>query len=145
GHDLMAKAFMAKQDYASAIGELKSAIVNNPTNAAQHRVLGQALLLENQLEDAVRELRIAVQLDPDSAPAHHYYGTALFETQAFESALVEFRESVRLDPTADNHYFLAACLISMGRDDDALGELEIASRLEPGKTLYRARKEELMK
>jgi tetratricopeptide (TPR) repeat protein len=52
---------------------------------------------------------------------------------------------VRLDPTAQNHYSLAACLIAMGRNDQALAELENASRLDPSQTLYRARKEELMK
>jgi len=33
----------------------------------------------------------------------------------------------------------------MGRNDQALAELENASRLDPSQTLYRARKEELMK
>jgi hypothetical protein len=33
----------------------------------------------------------------------------------------------------------------MNRNDEALGELETASRLDPGQPLYRARKEELIK
>ena len=65
--------------------------------------------------------------------------------QSFESAEKEFREALRLEPTAQNHYALAACLMAMDRNDDALAELENAARLDPTQTLYRARKEELLK
>jgi tetratricopeptide (TPR) repeat protein len=108
-------------------------------------VLGQVLLLDDKPEEALKELRTAISLSPDSALAHHYLATALFELQSFEEAEKEFREAVRLDPTAQNHYSLAACLMAMGRNDQALAELENASRLDPSQTLYRARKEELMK
>jgi Flp pilus assembly protein TadD len=77
--------------------------------------------------------------------AHHYLATALFNAQEFEAAEPEFRQTVRLEPTANNHYYLAACLMSMGRYDDAMGELETASRMAPGQDLYRARKEELLR
>jgi Flp pilus assembly protein TadD len=69
----------------------------------------------------------------------------MFETLAFDEAEKQFREAVRLEPTAQNHYSLAACLMAMGRNDDALGELENAAHLDPTQTLYRARKEELLK
>jgi Flp pilus assembly protein TadD len=86
-----------------------------------------------------------VELDPDSALAHHLLGTALFEAQQLNVAAEEFHEALRLEPTAENHYFLAACLMSMGRDGEALAELEQASSLKPGQNLYRARKGELLK
>jgi hypothetical protein len=35
--------------------------------------------------------------------------------------------------------------MTMNRNDEALAELEIASRLDPGQKLYRARMEELLK
>ena len=63
----------------------------------------------------------------------------------FAGAEKEFREALRLSPSADNHYSLAACLMSMDRYDEALSELETASRIDPGQTLYRARREELLK
>jgi Flp pilus assembly protein TadD len=99
----------------------------------------------DQPKEGLRELRIAAQLDPDSALVHHCLGTALFEVQNFDAAVKELREAVRLEPSADNHYFLAACLMSMDRDDEALSELEIASSMKPEQQLFRARKEELMK
>ena len=63
----------------------------------------------------------------------------------FDQAEKEFREAVRLEPTAQNHYSLAACLMAIGHNDEALAELENASRLDPAQNLYRARKEELLK
>jgi tetratricopeptide (TPR) repeat protein len=103
------------------------------------------LLLDNKPQDALRELRLAVSLNPDSDLAHHMLGTALFEQQELQAAEKEFREALRLNPSADNHYSLAACLMSLDRYDEALAELETAARLDPERPLYRARREELLK
>jgi Flp pilus assembly protein TadD len=57
----------------------------------------------------------------------------------------EFREALRLNNSPDNHYALAACLMNLHRDDEALAELETAARLDPERQLYRARRDELRK
>lgn len=145
GHACLASAYMAKRDYDSAVEELQLALRLNPTGAAEHRVLGQALLLDDKPEAALREFRLAVSLNPDSDVSHHYLGTALFQQKQIQAAEKEFREALRLSPSADNHYSLAACLMSMDRYDEALAELELASRLDPSRTLYRARRDELLK
>jgi tetratricopeptide (TPR) repeat protein len=124
---------------------LRLAVRLNPSGAAEHRVLGQALMLDNKPEEATRELRIAVQLNPDSDIAHHLLGTVLFQQQELHAAEKEFREALRANASADNHYSLAACLMSMDRYGEALSELELAARLDPERTLYRARREELLK
>jgi tetratricopeptide (TPR) repeat protein len=77
--------------------------------------------------------------------AHHFLGTVLFEQQQLQAAEKEFREALRLKASADNHYSLAACLMSLDRYEEALSELDMASRLDPDRTLYRARREELLK
>ena len=59
--------------------------------------------------------------------------------------MTEFREAVRLEPSAEHHYALAACLMNMGQDREALAEIQTASRLDPAKQLYHAREEELMR
>jgi tetratricopeptide (TPR) repeat protein len=141
----MAQAFMVKKDYPNAITELRKSVLLNPTGSSEHRVLGQALLLVGKPEEALQELQAAVYLSPDSALAHHYLGTALFELQAFDDAEKQFREAVRLEPSAQNHYSLAACLMAAGHNEEALAELENASRIDPAQSLYRARKEELLK
>src|SRR5271157_401102 len=145
GHACLASAYMAKKNYDAAVEELRVALRQNPTGSAEHRILGQVLLLDNKPEEALRELRLAVSLNPDSDLAHHFLGLALFEQQQLKAAEKEFREALRLNASADNHYSLAACLMSLDRYDEALSELEIAARLDPERTLYRARREELLK
>jgi tetratricopeptide (TPR) repeat protein len=136
---------MSKKDYGSAVNELQLAVRQNPNGAAEHRALGEALLLSDRLEEGVHELRLAVALNPDSDAAHHILGTALFQQQLLPAAEKEFREALRLNNSPDNHYSLAACLMSMHRDEEALSELETAARLDPERKLYRARREELLK
>lgn len=145
GHACLASAYMAKKNFDAAVAELRLALQQNPTGSSEHRILGQVLLLDNQPEEALRELRLAVSLNPDSELAHHLLGTALFEQQQVHAAEKEFREALRLNGSADNHFSLAACLMSQDRYEEALSELETASRLDPDRTLYRARREELRK
>jgi tetratricopeptide (TPR) repeat protein len=145
GHNCLARAYMSKRDYRSAIRELQAAIRINPAGAAEHRVLGQALLLTGQDEEAVGVLRKAVTLNPDSALAHHYLGTSLVNTQQLAEAEPEFRRALQLEASAENHYSLAACLVALNRYDEALGELEVASRMDPSQHLYRARMQEVVR
>jgi len=145
GHACLASAYMAKKNFDAAVTELRLALQQNPTGSSEHRILGQVLLLDNQPEEALRELRLAVSLNPDSEIAHHLLGTALYEQQQLHAAEREFREALRLSGSADNHFSLAACLMSQDRYEEALAELETASKLDPDRTLYRARREELLK
>jgi len=145
GHNCLARAYMSKRDYPSAIRELRAAIRSNPAGAVEHRVLGQALLLSGRDREAVDVLRQAVALNPDSALAHHYLGTAFVNTQQLTEAEEEFRQALQLESSAENHYSLAACLVALNRYDEALGELETASRMDPSQALYRARMQEVVR
>jgi tetratricopeptide (TPR) repeat protein len=145
GHNCLARAYMSKHNYPSAIRELRSAIAANPEGAAEHRVLGQALLLSGKDEEALDVLRKAVALNPESGLGHHYLGVALVNTQQLREAEKEFREALRTEPNAQNHYSLAACLMALNQYEEALGELEIASRMDPSQNLYRARMQEVVR
>ena len=145
GHNCLARAYMSKRDYPSAIRELKLAIAANPAGAAEHRVLGQALLLSGKDQEAVEVLRKAVTLNPESSAGHHYLGTALVNTQQLAEAEKEFRTALSLEPNAENHYSLAACLMAVNQYEAALGELEIAARMDPSQNLYRARMQEVVR
>jgi tetratricopeptide (TPR) repeat protein len=145
GHSCLARAYLSKKNYRSAIDEFQLAVRQNPTGSAERRALGEALLLADKLEEGVRELRLAVSLNPDSDSAHHSLGTALFRQEQLPAAEKEFREALRLNASPDNHYSLAACLMSMDRYAEALSELETAARLDPERTLYQARRDELQK
>jgi len=124
---------------------LQLAVQQNPTSSAEHRALGETLLLDDKLEEGVHELRLAVALNPDSDAAHRTLGTALYRQQNLAEAEREFREAVHLNASPENHYALAACLMTENRYDEALAELDIAARLDPERKLYRARRDELQK
>jgi tetratricopeptide (TPR) repeat protein len=145
GHGCLARAYMAKKDYTGAVDQLQLSVRQSPTNSAEHRILGEALLMDDKLEEGMRELRLAVALNPDSDAAHQALGTALFQQQQLQAAEKEFREALRLNASPDNHYSLAACLMTMDRYEEALSELETAARLDPERRLYRARRDELLK
>jgi superkiller protein 3 len=145
GHGCLARAYLSKKQYAKAIAELQLSILQNPTSSSEHRMLGQALILNDRLEEGVHELRLAVTLNPDSEDAHRFLETALFQEQQLTAAEKEFREALRLNASPENHYSLAACLMTMDRYEEALSELDSAARLAPDRTLYRARREELIK
>jgi tetratricopeptide (TPR) repeat protein len=136
---------MSKKDYPNAIDELQLSVRQNPTGATEHRVLGEALLLNDKIDDGVKELRLAVSLNPDSDATHRALGTALFQQRLLPAAEKEFREALRLNASPDNHYALAACLMTMDRYEEALSELETAARLDPERKLYQARRDELQK
>src|SRR5260370_21748894 len=136
---------MKKKDYGDAVSELQLAVRQNPTNSADHRALGEAMLMDDKLEEGVRELRLAVMLNPDLDAAHRALGTALFRQQHLQAAEKEFREALRLNASPDNHYALAACLMTLDRYEEALTELETAARLDPERKLSRARRHELLK
>jgi tetratricopeptide (TPR) repeat protein len=136
---------MSRQDYSRAIEEWRLAVQQSPGSATEHRLLGEAFLLNDQTEEGVRELRVAVSLNPDSDAAHRGLGTALFRQQQLAAAEKEFREALRLNSSPDNHFSLAACLMSMDRYEEALAELDAAARLDPDRALYRARREELLR
>ena len=145
GHGCLARAYMSKKDYPNAIDELQLSVRQNPTGATEHRVLGEALLLNDKIDDGVKELRLAVSLNPDSDATHRALGTALFQQRLLPAAEKEFREALRLNASPDNHYALAACLMTMDRYEEALSELETAARLDPERKLYQARRDELQK
>ncbi len=65
--------------------------------------------------------------------------------QQLTEAEKEFRQALRLEPSAKNHYSLAACLMALNQYEEALGELEIASRMDPSQNLYRARMQEAVR
>jgi tetratricopeptide (TPR) repeat protein len=124
GHACLASAYMAKNKYDAAVEELRLAVHQNPMGSTE---------------------RIAVSLNPDSDLAHHQLGTALFQQGELPAAEKEFREALRINASADNHFSLAACLMSLDRYQEALSEIDTAAKLDPDRKLYGARREELLK
>jgi tetratricopeptide (TPR) repeat protein len=75
----------------------------------------------------------AVALNNSLAEAHRALAFSLFYWKwEVPEALEEFREAIRLDPNnADAHHWYATSLLSLGRPNEALAEIERARALSP--------------
>lgn len=78
----------------------------------------------------------AVELDPNSAEGHNSLAFATF-WGFFDAATAdrEFKRAIELDPTlARAHHWYATFLIEIGRNQEALAEIERARQLDPSST-----------
>jgi tetratricopeptide (TPR) repeat protein len=77
--------------------------------------------------------RRALELDPNLPEAHAALGNAaLFYDYDRSAAERAFREAIRLYPSYSTaHQWLAYCLASLGRFEDALAEIERARTIDP--------------
>lgn len=85
---------------------------------------GNVLAAHDRHDEAAGELRAAAGAFPDHPAAHHNLGNTLLATGDREGATIAFRKALEVDadfyPAACN---LAACLVTSGRHNEALGIL----------------------
>ena len=89
----------------------------------------------------------AVELDPQSADAHASLGFVSFWGMwDAHDAEKEFRRALELDPSnAKAHHWFATFLHGLGRDQEALVEIEVARKLDPHSSAILADKGELLR
>jgi DNA-binding winged helix-turn-helix (wHTH) protein/Tfp pilus assembly protein PilF len=89
----------------------------------------------------------AVELDPQSADAHASLAFISFWGMwDARDAEKEFRRAIELDPNnAKAHHWFATFLHGMGRDQDALAEIDVARKLDPHSSAILADKGELLR
>jgi DNA-binding winged helix-turn-helix (wHTH) protein/Tfp pilus assembly protein PilF len=95
---------------------------------------------------ALAAARKAVELDPQSSEAH---ATLAFVTfwgiWDASDAEKEFRRAIELDPkNSKAHHWFATFLLALSRQEEALGEIEIARKLDPNASSVLADKGELL-
>ena len=95
-----------------------------------------AMLPQEAFPRALAAARTAVELDPNSAEAHNSLAFASF-WGFFDVATAdrEFKRAIELDPTLSRaHHWYATFLIEIGRNQEALAEIERARQLDPSST-----------
>ncbi len=139
--DIFTRAIELAPGYAPA--HLGLAEAQMELGKAGVRPLAEVLpRVRDHLDDALR-------LDPALGPAHAALGTLLAVFQwDWEAAEREFETALELAPTPAVHRAFAELLSARGRHDDALAQVAMALRQEPGTaanvaaqgmTLFRAR------
>jgi DNA-binding winged helix-turn-helix (wHTH) protein/Tfp pilus assembly protein PilF len=89
----------------------------------------------------------AVELDPQSADAHASLAfVSMWGMWDARDAEKEFRRALELDPNnAKAHHWFATFLYGVGRDEEALAEIDIARKLDPHSSSILADKGELLR
>ncbi|HVK84641.1 MAG TPA: DUF4388 domain-containing protein [Kofleriaceae bacterium] len=100
----IAEELMAKEQWAQAVGQIRTVISRSPNEADYHAALGwsewKASAEDPGAADAVRShLNVALEIDPDHAAAHYYKGRveAMLHNDDAE-ALFHLERAIDLDP-----------------------------------------------
>ena len=119
GFHVWSETFERRLDDIFAVqDEIASAV----TRALKVKLLGEP---ERTQDVAVSAARKAMQLDPVSVYAAHILGHVLYFARQYEEAIEACHHTLELDPHYPKpHYFAAMSLYWLGRDEEALQEIQ---------------------
>ena len=145
-NNLASKLAMMPGRLPDAIAHYEEALRIEPGYAEAHNNLANALTqVRGRLADAIAHYETALRLKPDNAEAHYNLAIALAEMPGRKvDATAQLEESVRLKPgLVEAHCRLAAAYADAMRLEAAIGQLEIATRLDPASPAIRDNLEKL--
>lgn len=118
--------------YATAIIQLREAIVENPWVPENYYQLGTALALEGQMNEAIAVLQQAIKLNPDYSEAHSNLGVLLALQGNLDEAIVCYRQAARLQADLPEvHNNLGLLLKQQGNLAEAVVSFRQAITLKP--------------
>jgi TolB-like protein/class 3 adenylate cyclase len=129
--------------HLAGIAAFERALTLDQNLAGAHADLGSAKLFINRADETEAHVRTALRLSPRDNFAFDWLiiaGVSQAFLGAYEEAAVWFRRSIeanRNNPTA--HFFLAALLAHLGRNDEANAVVKDALALDPDFTIARLR------
>ena len=131
---------------SEAIGHYEEALRLKPDFAEAHNNLGMALAkIPDRLPEAVAHYETALRLRPSYAEVHTNLANALAEMPGrLAEAIAHYEKALRLKPDlAEAHNNLAVYYAENGQLEAAIGQLEIAARLNPTSTAIRSNLEKM--
>ena len=127
--------FTAEFDWKAAERELLRAIELNPNDTHAHDHYGWWCSSQCRFDEALKAVRKARELDPIAHPTD--VATELLRAGRYEDALDEGRGMVKEFPNSPRaHALLGWALFKIGRTKEGVAELERASVLALGRTLF---------
>lgn len=115
-----------------AIEHFRRALDLKPDSAESHFNWARALEELGAPRDAMLHYEAAVRLKPEFAAAHNNLGLLLAGSGRTQAAAEQYEAALAAEPDfAPAHTNLAAALASMSRAGEAIGHLEVATRLTP--------------
>jgi len=129
---MLADAWLANRDAASALPELVRAADLLPTRVDVQLKAGSLLLLTGRFDDAKVRAETGLAADPASVELHLLLANSLAGLKDLEAAVVQIEEALRLEPTrAASYANLGALEAGRGKDRDAEKAFKKALELDP--------------
>ena len=117
-------------DWANAIKDIKQGLAFVPRSAALHFMLAADLVHAGNFKAAALAYRQGLRFEPHNTKAHYDLAITLERLGDWQGALRHFARAVAISPQyALCHYAYGRCLLAHGRAADAIGELQVATRL----------------
>jgi Flp pilus assembly protein TadD len=131
----LGQAYAAKRDWAPAISAFRRALELNPLYVDTRNDLGYALVMSGDRDGGKKEFLSAFSDPMNPAPEISAFnlGRAFLEERNYGEAINWFRASIgRNKSYASPYLLLAEALVTQGRNDEALAQLESGVRDAPG-------------
>jgi tetratricopeptide (TPR) repeat protein len=121
-----------RQDYASAVDALNTALTLNPNLVVAHVNLGLVYVDQGLTEKGIDEYNKALKIEPKYAMAHNNLGSALLTLHKDKEAMAEYKEAIKADSNfALPHQNIANLLRDSGQHDAAMAEYRNAVKVDP--------------
>lgn len=127
-------AFVWKEDYRTARRDFDAAVQQEPENATAYEGRGLCSRELGQLDEAIDDFTEAIRRAPDDADLYQRRANAFKLKERPEEELADRNRAVELDGRQTPTYLVdrAQTLQRMGRNAEAIPDLEAAVTLEPG-------------
>jgi Flp pilus assembly protein TadD len=130
----MGQAYAAKRDWGAAISAFRKALELNPLYVDARNDLGYALIMSGDRDGGKKEFLSAFSDPMNPAPeiSALNLGRALLEEKNYAEAINWFRSSIsRNKAFASPYLYLAETLVTVGRNEEAVAQLEAGVRDAP--------------
>jgi rhomboid protease GluP len=123
-HSALARAYVAKRDFANAATELEKVVALNPQDEGAHYRLGLVYLELKNPAKSQETFTQLLRINPSSAEGHAGMGAALSDQLRTAEALEEYKRAAAIDPDYQGvSYNIGVMQARLDRYDDAIASL----------------------
>jgi adenylate cyclase len=132
-HSLLAFIYVIRRQYDKAVSEAERAVALNPNGSDAYMFLGNALGSLGKWEESITYVEKSLRLSPfPGAAPFSTLGRAYFMTGRYDESVATFKKALNVSPNnLDAHVYLAACYISMGREEEASAAVYKVLKINP--------------
>jgi tetratricopeptide (TPR) repeat protein len=131
-HQVLAEAYAQGYRNQDAIAQFELAVKMAPRQPGLHEELADQFWIVGQLDKAAEAYREELLIDPHAESSKYKLGSLLVLNQDPAEGVKLLRVVLQDDPTlSDAHYYLGRGLMSLGNDQEAIHQLQLAVAADP--------------